>query len=386
MTGVELTGDSCVIVDVTRRSGLPRLSALHVIEPAEWPPDNLEQIRRRRPFSSRAHVVQWVNDPAGLAALVDAGFRIDAVVTPEQALAIVASERNRPTPIGATAWIALSRHGAALVILKGLDVLYSKRIPWTYKKTTRPNEQLLQRYLFVAHLAPELQHAMGVVGRDHGTTVDAVVTCGDLPDLRSLTMPLTEELDIEVETLDSLDGFEVTKTALGDRAIEYAPALRLAAAATAVRPATASPVGRWWRRGAAAVMLIAAGTWFTVSMNNRRPPANPKSPSQVPPAPAATTGGADAPPAVVPLVPSAAASNSPRTTRVSAEPVPSLHSILLGPGRRLAIVNGSIVGEGDTVGRRTVTKIERDAVFLRDTSGEEIKLAVAAPLKPGTHP
>ena len=42
--------------------------------------------------------------------------------------------------------------------------------------------------------------------RKSGTPVDAVVTCGNLPELRSLTMPLIEELDVEVETLDSLEG------------------------------------------------------------------------------------------------------------------------------------------------------------------------------------
>jgi hypothetical protein len=227
---------------------------------------------------------------------------------------------------------------------------------------------------------------MEVVRDAHGVTVDGVVTCGDLPDLRSLTMPLTEELDIEVETLDSLEGFDLTKSALGDRATEYAPALRLAAAATAVPPTGRSHIGRW-RKGAAAaaILLVVGGTWFAVSMSSRRPGTAPRSTPQVPPAPAATTGGADAQPAVVPLVPSGAAISASRTPRASAEPAPTLHSVLLGPGRRLAILNGAIVGVGDTVGRRTVTRIESDAVFLRDASGAEIKVAVP-PLKPGTNP
>jgi hypothetical protein len=383
MTGIELTPDSCVIVEVSRADRLPRLSALHVIEPAEWPPENLSQIRRRRSFSAHAQIVQWDNDPAALAALVDAGFVIDAVITPEQALAIVAGERNRPTASGAAAWLALSRHGAALAVVQGANVLYTKRIPWRYKKPNRPNEQLLQRYLFVAHLAPELQHAMEVVRADHGISVDSAVTCGDLPDLRSLTMPLIEEMDLEVETLDSLEGFEMTKSALADRAIEYAPALRLAAAATAVPRVGSWQARRWWRRGAAAVVLIALGTWFAVSVNKRSaPPA--RAAAQVPPAsPAATTGTAAAEPAIVPLVPQPAPPTS--GVRHGAEPVPSLHSILLGPGRRLAILNGSIVGEGDKVGGRRVTRIEHDAVFLRDASGEEIRVAVP-PVKPGTHP
>ena len=45
--------------------------------------------------------------------------------------------------------------------------------------------------------------------RKAGAPVDAVVTCGNLPELRSLTMPLIEELDVEVETLDSLEGLVV---------------------------------------------------------------------------------------------------------------------------------------------------------------------------------
>jgi hypothetical protein len=385
MTGIELTKDSCVIVDVTRGGGLPRLSALHVSEPADWPPEHLSQIRRRRPFSAHAHVVQWNNDSTGLAALADAGFVIDGVITPEQALAIVARERNRLPSSSATAWLALSRHGAALAILRGSAVLYTKRIPWRYKRVTRLNEQLLQRYVLVSHLAPELQHAMDVIRADHGTTVDGVVTCGDLPDLRSLTMPLIEELDLEVETLDSLEGFEVTKSALADRAIEHAPALLLAAAATTLAPVSPSRAGRWWRRGTAAVIFITLGTWFAVSINGRRSSPATASPSQMPSsAPAATTGGTDAEPAVVPLVPSSAQATAARTSRGSGEDVPSLHSILLGPGRRLAILNGSVVGEGDTVGRRRVSRIERDAVFLRDASGGEIKLTV--PVKPGTNP
>ena len=384
MTGIELTQDSCVIVDVSRGGKLPRLSALHVIEPADWPPDNLSQIRRQRPFSARAHIVQWDNNPAGLAALVDAGFVIDAVMSPEQALAIVARERNRPESPGATAWLALSRHGAALVMLRGEDVLYSRRISWRYKKHTRLNDQLLQRYLLVAHLAPELQHGIDVVRTEHGIAVDCAVTCGDLPDLRSLTMPLIEEVDLEVETLDSLDGFDVTKSAVADRAIEYAPAVRLAAAATAAPRVPASDASRWWRRGAAAAILIALGSWLAISMSGRRSAPTAREAARiVPAAPAPTTGASDAEPAVVPLIPRSGGTVSAKIPQQSREPVPSIHSILIGPGRRLAILNGSIVGEGDHVGHRRVTRIEQNAVILSDPSGEEIRLAVPR-VKPGT--
>lgn len=384
MTGIELTPDSCVIVDVSRGGRLPRLSAVHVVDPADWPPENLSQIRRDGSFSAHAHIVQWDNDPAGLAALVDAGFVIDVVVSPEQALAVVARERNRPQSPDATAWLALSRHGAALAILGGTDVLYSRRISWRYQKHSRPNEQLLQRYLLVSHLAPELQHGIDVVRAEHGVAVNGAVTCGDLPDLRSLTILLIEELDLEVETLDSLDGFDVAKSALADRAIEYAPAVRLAAAATAVPAVPASEAHRRWRRGAAAAIFVALGGWLAFSMSSRRAaPPSKEAARTLPAAPAATSGASDVGPAVVPLVPQSGPSTSARTSKQPAEPIPSIHSILIAPGRRLAILNGSIVREGDQVGHRRVTRIEQHAVILRDASGEEIRLAVPR-LKPGT--
>jgi hypothetical protein len=126
---------------------------------------------------------------------------------------------------------------------------------------------------------------------------------------------------------------------------------------------------------------VALGGWLAVSMGSRRSTGPQKETTQVPPAAAATTGGSDADPSVVPLVPRAAASG--RTPPQSADPIPSIHSILVGPGRRLAILNGAIVGEGDQVGRRRVSRIEQNAVVLRDASGEEIRVAVPR-LKPGT--
>ena len=59
----------------------------------------------------------------------------------------------------------------------------------------------------------------------HGISVDAAVTCGDLPELRSLTMPLIEELDLEVETLDSMEGLRPVGKAKLERLAERAPAL-----------------------------------------------------------------------------------------------------------------------------------------------------------------
>lgn len=383
MTGIELAADSCVLVDVRRGTGLPRLEALHVVEPPDWPPSDLGRVRRRKRFSPRCNVVAWTTDPVALHSILDAKFTIETLMTPEQALALLAAERAPVAAGTATAWLALSRHGAAMAIMRGADLLYSRRIEWRYRAVSKLNEQLLQRYTLVAHLAPELRHGMEVVRAEHGIDTTAAVTCGDLPELRSLTMPLIEELDLEVETLDSLDGLDVTPSAVNDRALDYAPALLLASAATAVAPVHVPGRGRWWGRAAAAMVLVAVvgtGAWLAYSTRSTRPAADTQPTaaraSAPVPVPAPTAGSSDADSAIVPLVPRAAASRGIENPPTSAAPLPSIGSILYGPDRRLAIVNGAIVGEGDAVGDRRIVRIDRDSVLLRESSGREVRVGI----------
>jgi hypothetical protein len=371
MTGIELAADSCVLVEVRRGKHPARLEAVHVINPSEWPPQTLAQVRRKKRLSRHAQVVAWTTSDTALRSLADAGFIVDTLVAPEQALGLLAAERSRPESAGATAWIALSRYGAAIVIAKGAAVLYSRRIEWHYKTVTRLNDQLLQRYTLVSHLAPELQHGMAVVLAQHGVTVDGAVTCGDLPDIRSLAMPLIEELDLEVETLDTLEGLDVTPAAVSQRAVDYAPALRLAAAVTALPGTNDPPRHGWWGRAAAAAVLLAAiGWWAVFGLPGQRARTVQQLPP-VTPAPTATAGLSEPP--IVPLIPLAA---PPAPQTESAEPLPAVASILIGPNRRLAILNGIIVGEGDSVGSRRVVRIERDGVVLREAAGREVRVAV----------
>ena len=177
MTGIELAGDSCVIVQVDRSREPPRLEAVHVVEPSEWPPRRLARVRRKGHFSARAVVVSWTNDEGALRPLLDAGFTFESVIAPELALGLLAAERIRSDSGAATAWLAISRQGAAIVIVRATERLYSKRIAWRYTKPTRLNEQLLQRYTLVSHIAPELEHAIKTVREKHGVTVDSAVTC-----------------------------------------------------------------------------------------------------------------------------------------------------------------------------------------------------------------
>lgn len=414
LTGIELAPNSCVLVKVRRGRGAPRLSALHVIEPAEWPEQDLAAgemlglIRRQKDFPRHAFVVGWriqdsasAADPATLAALrllLDAGFVIDAVATPPRALGALAGDRARPS-VAATAWLALERHGAAIAIVRGADVLYSRTLQWRYRSASRLNEQLLQRYSLVAHLAPELKRGIDVVRAEHNTAVDCAVTCGDLPDLRSLTMPLIEELDLEVETLDSLDGLQVTPSAEADRAAEYAPALRLACAVTALPVSPHSGGVRSWFRPAAAGVAIVAGGWWGLSRLPLSSGSRPSQPAQkvAPrlPVPTATSGASDP---ARPLEPVSSPPRAPDTRQTGLPPepservsvaieagppeallgdrVPAVHGILLAADRRLAILDGAIVREGDSVGRRRVQRIEPEAVVLREPSGREIRAGI----------
>jgi hypothetical protein len=286
-TGIEVSSDSCVLVSVgTGSAGGADVRALHTIGAAEWRAhqdsraDLLRSIRKAHRLPRRTVVVAWdlrdeVDDePARLALrfLEDAGFRIQSILTPPQALARVAEMRRRPGSVEAIAWTALTTHGAAIAIVGGRELLFSRTFSWTYRPALADTKsQLLQRYSLVAHLAPEVRRGMELVRASHGLRVEGVVTCGDLPELRSLTMPLIEELDLEVETLDSTEGLRAAGNVTADRLRELAPAIRAACAAVLtsglVHEAAPSvaPIVKdepsAAMRAAAAVALIGALAW-----------------------------------------------------------------------------------------------------------------------------
>jgi hypothetical protein len=54
----------------------------------------------------------------------------------------------------------------------------------------------------------------------------------------------------------------------------------------------------------------------------------------------------------------------------------ALGSILYSPDRKLAIINGQIVGTGDEVNGARIVDITADTVFLRDAQGRLRSLTV----------
>ncbi len=339
-TGIELGPDSCVLAGVrTTRSGAD-IVALHMVEPAAWPAHDaalaemLRGVRKSKKFPKGARVVAWglpedttidTITRAAMRPLVDAGFRIDRLVTPPQALAILASTRGRSgAQNSGVVWLALNMHGAAIAIVRGAELVFGRTFQWTYNPyLLETKAQLLQRYSLIAHLAPEVRHGIAAVRASHGIPVDAVVTCGDLPELRSLTMPLIEELDLEVETLDSMEGLRPVGKAKLERLAETAPALRLACAAAlagAQRPRANAPAVARIAAAIAAVAALGYGaySYFTRAVVSTSPPRVTQTATRAPAKPPVKATPKQAPPAVTtagPRVPPSAAPAAPRTER-----------------------------------------------------------------------
>ena len=417
VTGIELGPSSCVLVSAGLNGNAMEVAAVQAIDTPVTArfSEALLFARRAGRLPRRARLVSWAltgpaspDDPARypmLKPFEEAGFTIEALLTPAEALAQLAASRRRPNE-GPVAWLSLNTHGAAIAIVEGIQILYSRTLTWKYNASPRtPREQLLQRYVLVMHIAPQLQHGIGLVRVNQGKRVDLVVTCGNLPDLRSLTMPLIEELDLEVETLDSTDGLRPVKSMATDALGDAAPAVRLATAAAGMpvesRRSSVLPA-------VAAAILLIAGGWLAASamrLNSNRaqvmqPAIQRDANLPLTPAPASTpdTRTIDGPPARPTEVPTPAASTGsgpgsatvgglgsdpslrqtpqrPRSTRLPA--VPPVTSILVDGGRKLALIGGEIVSVGDFVGPRIVVRIDARSVVLRDPSGEEITVLLS---------
>jgi len=340
----------------------------------------------------------------------------------------VVRARQVGAPAGtAVAALSLNFHGAAIAIVAGTEVIHSRVIEWplgTPFLGARP--ELLDRYLLVSQIAPQLQHDIDLVRPVHGTTVTSVVACGNLPNLRSLAMLLIEEMDLEVETLDSAELLDAG-VAPG-RLSDAAASLQLAAAVASSganqlpvhaepEPATAAGIeaeqpsprparfGRTLQGLAAVAALVFSAVWSSLQIAGSSP-ARPIFPDGTAPAVVATvperpelrteaTTGRDSrqvpsaapdaaqgsPPAPEPAAAMPIRRRVARVPEASEIPLPTVDGIMIAGPHRLAIVGGSVVAAGDPVGPRTIAKIERDGVVLREPSGREVYVAIR-PRKP----
>jgi hypothetical protein len=299
LTAVELGADTCALARTNVRNGEVELLAAETLDPGAFPAIDaftaaVRDARKTLKLPRRCQAVVW-GLPDGttrnhsavkhlVAPLVGAGFRVVRVISPCNALAALARLKT-PRGEGATCWLALNRRGVAMIVVRPGQQLYSHSFAWNSNVGSSGSQaRLLQRYSLVAYLAPEIRRAMNAA-REKGTSVEAIVTCGNLPEIRSLTMPLIEELDVEVESLDTFEGLIVKPEAI-DRLSDIAASLRIACAGAVARPTrrrdaskrTTSLLRSIVRIGAAVAVLLGTGllgwSWWA-RQSAPRPAAKP---------------------------------------------------------------------------------------------------------------
>jgi hypothetical protein len=404
-----------------------------VVTSGEWSDDPetlatvLRDARRANHLPHRARVVAWdlslrlaASRIQELDAFEAAGFAIEAVLSPAQALAQIVRDRAPAPGAEAVAALALNSQGMTIAIVSGAEILVSRSIEWPLGKPfSRRRSEQLERYLIVSQVAPHLRHMIDLVRAVYGVTVTSAIACGDLPDLRSVMMLLIDEIDLEVETLDSIDLLQPPEA--GGRLDDAAAALQLASAAAVFVEPSVQPMGApagsaarsrfapAVRRGSQALLAVAAVVlvvvWSALEVAGTSPatpafPAGIETVAAIPPIPdlptEATIGRTDERSRVgssTPASPARPAHDEPRvpepprayqealTPRLrptsDPTPLPEVSGIMIAGDRRLAIVGGVVVEPGDRVDERTILRIERDGVVFREPSGREVTVPIA---------
>jgi len=417
--GVELSPSRCALVELTRRGDRVRLKRFASIDAGSDEPERLagelRRVRRKRGLPKRVRAVVWsasslVPTMAGdyhdrVEALRAAGFSLDAAASPPEALSILDATLKREAH-GPAAYVAVNSDGAALAVVRGGELLIGHEFDWsTLKDPRKPDLRALGRRIGAA-----VQRVLFDAGAG-GPEIDRITLCGSLPQLRALTLPLSEALGRPVETLDTIEGVDTAGLDVPILELQKDLAgLRLAWAMASGSPSRAPRRGTalaWTRPIAAAGLLTAAvaatvlACWprdertQTVSRQPLPPPvsavetAEPPQPVVPQPLPTAPAGSdaraaeaAGEQPEPAPPVTTQPREAQPVTPAARAGPPRwKVRSILVSNDRRLAIIDGRIVGPGDRVGRDVVMEIgEREVVFA-DAAGREgrVQLWAATP-------
>ena len=195
---------------------------------------------------------------ARLKPIVDAGFLVEGVTTPCGALWSQARLRSPLLPGQVHAHVVLGVSQSALGIFTDASLLYARDLDWGYAATSTGTTAAQDREALADRLSLELRRSFLYLKQFWEQDVSQVVLCGDMPEIRSLTAPMIERLNIEVETLDTLEG--INESALPDGFAERASTLRLASSiAVAPPPVNLLPVEVTARRTNEAGRIIVVG-------------------------------------------------------------------------------------------------------------------------------
>jgi len=376
-----------------------------------------EALRRAREdyrFPANAEVVAWAGEPR-VSAVRAAGYGIERVILPGEALARVARLHRG---LGAqpsdevTALVSLDETSGAMAVVRGSAVLYEAPLTWSSRaapgSANATGSDLLRRYAFLAEVTELFHSAFAAVERAHSLKVSAILTCGSLPDLRSLTMLLAEEFDVDVETLDSAASLELRrlKGHTREEAEAALPALQIAMVASRRWHRTRSPLKKVLRiavpigMAAGVGYVIYAGGWTGAigpkgptrsigssgSTGSRDSIGSPRAPAPSgvdgsvmgglpgapPPPPQPSSHDLEAPGPTRSGATRGAASTPSSPSNLSTLPTPvslSLTSILWSSDRQLVIVEGQVLGVGDRIAGMKIVEIQPDGVLLLDRAG-----------------
>jgi hypothetical protein len=202
---------------------------------------------------------------AHLRPIVDAGFLVEGVTTPCGALWSQALLRRASLPGEVHAHVALGVSQSALGIFGDGTLLYARDLDWGYAAPSASTPAAQDREVLADRLSVELRRSFLYLKQYWDQDVSQVLLCGDMPEVRSLTAPLIERLNIEVETLDTLEGIDAGR--LSEGFAERAATLRLASSiAVQPPPVNLLPVevtaGRTSRSGQ---RVVAVGTAAAVA-------------------------------------------------------------------------------------------------------------------------
>jgi len=299
-----------------------------------------------------------------LKPIRDAGFRIERAVTPALAMVSLAA-RNRDEQ-GLLSYIALEGYSISIAVVRDGSLLLAREMEWGYRQ--EPDVASLTN-----RLSSELRRTLLYVHQTFRARVTTVVVCGSMPSLRSLIGPLGQMLEVPVHTLDSLVSIDVEHIPEpADVFRSSVSALRLAIAVGAEPDPCASliqpPAARSTRRAAAlAALLVVVAALMYVAIRSRLPVSQsaPTTESESLPSPEPKT--------VEPTGSRSAGQPEPSTVTETATgdtgKEVSVTAIMYSSNRRVAIVDGHVVGVGDRVGANVVFDIRPRAVVLEAPDG-----------------
>jgi hypothetical protein len=147
------------------------------------------------------------NVAAALRMFTSAGVKVRSIVTPGLALMSLARMRRRLTAAASVeVYVAFEEANTAIALIRDGALMAARELEWGYRSAAgvRPREDAARR------IGDAITGFLGDCGIQPNL-VAQVCVCGGMPELRGMTLPLMERLDVEVEPLDSLFGIDADR-------------------------------------------------------------------------------------------------------------------------------------------------------------------------------